>query len=446
MRSPVIRLAQAFLTATFTAGACLAPCLTGCTINGIKYQVLVDREFGTQPVLESATFRSGEKFRLRITPDQDCHMYLLNQGSSGKHVVLFPIPQINDGSNLLAAHRTIEIPPRGSYQFDPRAGLERLVMCVSRRPHPRLEELARSGFPDAAAVEALLVDLEHASQRKSSFVKTLSCDATGVCFVTRDPEAVLVCRITLRHEPAETSRHHDEPFTPLCSGQRPAGLPTARVPTETSRTNSSDVNHAIGGEHPARNAEATSASPAVSPGSAATTAAAQTGRTHGDTTWPERLISRMSSEEMPHVVSLDQAIDQGWVQIRVTGNGLSSVRLHAACCHQPGPRVSVCADIDRPAPNAQSVFAVSRVRDPRLGKLLQVIERRRPSQVAAQVAVWAVVDDVSRRQLNQTFRRTRHVGGVQAHSGPAATDTDIAAAKSLVEEAGLSSRDFQLFR
>jgi hypothetical protein len=107
---------------------------------------------------------------------------------------------------------------------------------------------------------------------------------------------------------------------------------------------------------------------------------------------------------------------------------------------------AVCADFDRPQPDERSRFAVGRVSDPRVERLVEAIDRRQPSHVAAQVALWALTGDVSRAELDRTFRQTRYVGGVPTQVGPAATDADIAAARALLEEAGLKAGKFRLFR
>ena len=376
MTEQTTSLARKVVTATLTVGACLGAYVPGCTVTGVEYQILIDREFAMRAMLETATFRSGEKFRLRIAPQQDCRAYLLNHGSSGEYALLFPIPQIKGGS-------------------------KRLVLCVSQRSHRRLEELAKSGFSDTAATEALLVQLEQENRRASSFVKTIDDDGTRACLVARDPDAVLVCRMTLRHESRESMR-------------TPADAPPA---------------------------DATA------------------------------------------LVSLEDAIRRNMVRLTATGSGLSSVRVHLVRLRQSGPRVSipagtyfanrsgaqnmigartvtldlttqetaslevpsVCADFDRREPDAQTRFTLSSISDARLRRLMQVIDRRRSSHVVAQVAVWAVTNDVSREQLDRTFRRTQLIGGAQVGAGPAATDADIAAAKSLLDEAGLETESLRLF-
>lgn len=426
MNPQITSLAHTALAATLACGATLATYATGCTVNGVQYQILVDREFAAQAVLETSTFRSGEKFRLQITPQQDCYAYLLNCGSSGAYKVLFPLPQINGGSNFISADQSVMIPPAGGYQFDEHSGLERLVLCVSRQAHPKLEELARAGFSDAATTEAVLAQLEQANRKESSFVKTFDEDRTRVCLVARHPDAVLVCRITLRHEPREDA------------GIRPRRVEPPHMPTSApspGRTERSDL------------------------------AAAPGGNPRGP-------------------VLLQDAVRQRLVTVDVSGEGLSSVRLRVARQQPTALRVlvpvgtyfanqggaqsmmstaavtldlatqeadtvavpSVCADFDRPQPDSRSRFAVNGTSDARLRQLAQVIERRRPSPVVAQVAVWAVVNNVSRGQLNGAFLRMQYVGGAAVHSGPAATDADIAAARSLVKEAGLDVSAFRLFR
>ena len=256
--------------------------------------------------------------------------------------------------------------------------------------------------------------------------KTLDEDRTRVALVARHADAVLVCRVTLHHEPRENA---GAPVRPAAPPQTPSATPAP--------------------VHGARNA------------AAATPAATASGQ-----------------------VPLEDALAQGLVTVDVSGAGLSSVRLHAVrrnpadlrvvvpvgtyFANQDGsqsmvstapvtldlagheaetvPVPSVCADFHRPQPDSQSRFTVTRLGDVRLRRLAAVIERRRPTPAAAQVAVWAVVDNVSRGQLDGAFVRTQYINGTPVHSGAAVTEADIATARALVVEAGLDVSALQLFR
>jgi len=416
-----IRIDLALAVAT-AAGICTALLTTGCSATEVEYQILVDREFAVQPVLETSIFRSGDKFRLRLTPRQDCHVYLLNRGTSGNYTVLFPKSQINTGSNFVPAGVCVMIPAEGSYQFDERTGFEEVILCACRRPYPPLDQLAWAGFRDAASVDSLLVKLEQANRENSSLVKTLDKDRTRVCLVAGQSAAVLVSRIILRHEPAAA------PLKPA-SDPRPVQSLTSPEPPVTSVDRS---------DSPAQR-----------------------------TNW-----------------TLSDAVQQGLVEVHSSGIGLSAVRLRVRRLHAQGFRVdippgtyfastsstqnmvttapqwldlnnqerielelpAVCANFHRPQPGAGSRFRVSRLENRTLQRLLEVIARRSVPQTVAQVAVWVVTDDVSRSELDRGYRATHYVNGFRTGEGPAASDEQIAEARKLLEEAGVDTSRACLFR
>lgn len=415
--------------------------MSGCVATEVKYQIVVDREFATEPVLETAVFQSGEKFRMQIEPEQDCHVYLFNRGTSGRYHVLFPIPQVLDGRNELTEDRAIMIPGNGSYQFDTQTGSEELVLCVSRRAYPDLERLVRTDSADTHTVDALLLKIEQMNRDHSSYVKTIDQDSTRVCLVSRRPEAVLVSRIVLRHRPMET--------TPLASH------PTMRaVRQETSQGDT---------RNPLQRETGTAES-----GLAGSTGSMET---------PPSYLSGSGE------VSLLDAVRRGWIQVSPRGNGLNSVLMEMERQNDSLNRVIVpvgtyfatmgnsqnmistqpvtvdfkgtdrcsvdisaaCADLNRPQPTNDIRFHVQELRDPVLRRLLQKIETSPVSDVVAQVAIWVVTDDVSRSTLNQVYRHTRYVNGVLSGQSPAASDADIAAAKQLLEDIGFNTIHARLF-
>ena len=410
------------LAVTMTAGICATLLTTGCLATEVEYQILVDREFAVQPVLETSIFRSGDKFRLRLTPRQDCHVYLLNRGTSGNYTVLFPKSQINSGSNFVPAGECVMIPAEGSYQFDERTGFEEVILCACRRPYPPLDQLAWAGFRDTASVDSLLVKLEQANRENSSLVKTLDTDRTRVCLVAGRSAAVLVSRIILRHEPAAA------PLKPASDPRSSQSPPSPEPP-------------------------ATNGPPSDSPAQR--------------TNW-----------------TLAEAVQQGLVEVHSSGNGLSAVRLRVKRLHDQGFRIvippgtyfastgstqnmltttpqsldlnnqermelelpAVCANFHRSQPDTSSRFRVGRLENRTLQRLLEVIAKRSVSQTVAQVAVWVVTDDVSRDELDRGYRATHYVNGVRTDEGPAASDQQIAEAGKVLEEAGVDTSRTRLFR
>jgi hypothetical protein len=104
---------------------------------------------------------------------------------------------------------------------------------------------------------------------------------------------------------------------------------------------------------------------------------------------------------------------------------------------------AVCANFHKPEPSASSSFSIQAApEDDELQRLLAVIERRHPSQVVAQVAVWAVTDDVSRRELDSTYTSSF---SPFLPGPPAASQQDIQRARELLEEAGIDTTRLALY-
>jgi hypothetical protein len=94
----------------------------------------------------------------------------------------------------------VELPPNGSFQFDGKPGHERLLLFLSERSHPELERLACLEAADAAAADALVLKLEQANRRNSRLDKVIHGDYTQISLLSASDDAVLVGRMTLRHE------------------------------------------------------------------------------------------------------------------------------------------------------------------------------------------------------------------------------------------------------
>jgi hypothetical protein len=109
---------------------------------GLRYSILKEVSgSGTAEVDSATVFRSGDRIRLTVATTETAYAYVVSQGSSGKWRVLFPSPQIGNGSNLIPGGVIYPIPAAHWFAFDEQVGEERLFVMVSRTPVRDLDGL-----------------------------------------------------------------------------------------------------------------------------------------------------------------------------------------------------------------------------------------------------------------------------------------------------------------
>ncbi|MCX7047102.1 MAG: DUF4384 domain-containing protein, partial [Candidatus Sumerlaeota bacterium] len=92
----------------------------------------------TQP---NMGFRSGDRFRIRFSPDQDCFVYVLHEGSDGRFSMLFPLSAIEGGMNWVMEGHVVQIPSTGQLVVDDQPGVERMHIIAAVQPVQFLESL-----------------------------------------------------------------------------------------------------------------------------------------------------------------------------------------------------------------------------------------------------------------------------------------------------------------
>ncbi|MCC7492744.1 MAG: hypothetical protein IT204_10370 [Fimbriimonadaceae bacterium] len=182
---------------------------------------------------------------------------------------------------------------------------------------------------------------------------------------------------------------------------------------------------------------------------------------------------RIGGEE----ITVYEAQQRGLVTARVTGSGLGEVRLSLTrttnrrlrvivpagayfVCQGGGAQNMVggrqttvdlvgsataslsvpasCANMHLDTPNWSTSFAIRPSPEgSELARLMEVIGREQPSEVVAQVAVWAVTDNPTRAELMSTY--------VTNFGGPAASQADLNAAAQLLRKAGIEPTGKHLF-
>jgi hypothetical protein len=109
---------------------------------GLKYWIeLVDAGGQRVEVTTDHLFRSGDRIKMHLETNRDGYLYLLNVGSTGRYHLLFPQPQLAEGSNFVKARTVYEIPAGAHITFDDHPGEERLVALLS--PHPMTDPALR---------------------------------------------------------------------------------------------------------------------------------------------------------------------------------------------------------------------------------------------------------------------------------------------------------------
>jgi hypothetical protein len=119
---------------------------------GLRYNVvLVDPRTGrSEPVDAGRMFESGECIALEFEANRSGYLYVLEQGSSGRWLSLFPSPEMPDESNVVRARSTVRVPARHCFEIEGVPGVERIFVVLSRNPEDlaQLHQAIRSGRPE----------------------------------------------------------------------------------------------------------------------------------------------------------------------------------------------------------------------------------------------------------------------------------------------------------
>ena len=172
---------------------------------------------------ENTVFRSGDRIRVAFQSNDEGYLYIVMKGTSGSWRVLFPSPEIADGSNRVASGRqTLIPPPPGRFAFDEQAGEERLFIVLARNHEPSLEKLIYSlgsASPNEPPKQLLTANLSPVDDalvgrlRNQVYARDLVFEkvddatpgdkkekAVYVVNPTGSPESRLVADVTLKHQ------------------------------------------------------------------------------------------------------------------------------------------------------------------------------------------------------------------------------------------------------
>jgi len=117
---------------------------------GLRYSLLKKSGDEYVEVDVNTTFQSGDSIKLNVESNDDAFLYVINKGTSGSWNVLFPSADIDNGNNHVKARRRVDVPGKGRFTFDDRAGEEGVFVVLSRDVEPDLERLIYSlGKPES---------------------------------------------------------------------------------------------------------------------------------------------------------------------------------------------------------------------------------------------------------------------------------------------------------
>jgi hypothetical protein len=103
--------------------------------QGLSYWIeRINRNGSAQHVTTSTTFNSGDRIRLHLKSKHPGYLYIVNQDSTGKTVLLFPNSTV--GSEYIEAGLDYVIPSARAIRFDDQAGQELLWIFLTQRPLP----------------------------------------------------------------------------------------------------------------------------------------------------------------------------------------------------------------------------------------------------------------------------------------------------------------------
>jgi hypothetical protein len=96
------------------------------------------------PVPGEINFEAGDEIRLNVRSPHAGHLYILNEGpregsAVPEFVALFPSPTANNGSSLLTADQSLQIPGQTWIRFDAQQGVEKLWLVFAEDALPELE-------------------------------------------------------------------------------------------------------------------------------------------------------------------------------------------------------------------------------------------------------------------------------------------------------------------
>jgi hypothetical protein len=114
---------------------------------GASYFIrLKESDGSTQDVLARRIFKSGERFQLGVKVNRPAYVYILNEAPDGTVTQIYPQPAQD---NFVDAMGVVFLPAKGSFVFDSKPGMEKLMVFLSpEQEHGDITQRIRHVAPD----------------------------------------------------------------------------------------------------------------------------------------------------------------------------------------------------------------------------------------------------------------------------------------------------------
>ena len=171
----------------------------GVVVNELQldYSIVLGDDDSSRSVNEQFTFRNGDRFRFRLRPGFEAHVYLLSRGARQKeYMFLYPHKDIKQ-ENPVPAKGVIEIPGPGTgwLTMDKVSGTEQLVLIAS--PSPLVEFNVPAKSIEREEFEERLSRVERDYRPASS--RRLENGGWVSLLASRGPRTAMVVRLPLDH-------------------------------------------------------------------------------------------------------------------------------------------------------------------------------------------------------------------------------------------------------
>jgi len=110
---------------------------------GLRYSILRRVNGQMVEVPKDTEFHSGDAIQVKVQTNTPGYLYIVNQGSSGQWMPMFPSAEFQGGNNHVDGWSTYVLPPRAMV-FDEQTGVEKLTVLFAREPEPDIEKLIYS--------------------------------------------------------------------------------------------------------------------------------------------------------------------------------------------------------------------------------------------------------------------------------------------------------------
>lgn len=147
--------------------------------------------------------RQEDRFRLVFKADQEGFLYVVNQGSSGEFMLLFPRRAAGLPNNLVKAGQTFKVPPEGQdswMRFSEVPGSESITVFLSKNRIDALEQLFSEEPANSAKVQAVLAELTKASAPGGNLAVTPVQNETRFLFNAPDDASFMRASLVIRHQ------------------------------------------------------------------------------------------------------------------------------------------------------------------------------------------------------------------------------------------------------